>query len=249
MKKQLLVIVAGACALSCVTVGKTLGVRSSFFPPASEILGRAQRSPCLVGSALAPVPATVVSVGEFARVPYHSYSDGKIELNIYGDPAYPSAVEIGTKVEVEHLRSCIAHFVAGLISKEAETALTTDLSLTQDAKDFSGLKFEITPASAADAYGAWWATAWSPDDLSEARSSDEEFSELVGPPGSFDYSSVPPSSDWAPAQTSARSDSYSPPATPYGAHSSHRGSSGGPVYVHGYTRRDGTYVHSYTRRR
>ena len=62
------------------------------------------------------------------------------------------------------------------------------------------------------------------------------------------------------AQAAAQSQSQESETPPQPANSSYDygfsytgaaspGASGGRVYVHGYTRKDGTYVHSYTRRR
>jgi hypothetical protein len=51
------------------------------------------------------------------------------------------------------------------------------------------------------------------------------------------------------AQTTTASGSFESPSPTYGTSSSSGYSSGGSVYVHSYSRRDGTYVSGYTRRK
>jgi len=67
---------------------------ASIFPNWQRIILRAANQPWV--SNLNQIPATVIDAGVFKSVPYLSFSiSGNYELNVYGDPDAPAAVEIG----------------------------------------------------------------------------------------------------------------------------------------------------------
>lgn len=196
------------------------------------------------GASAIPIPATVISVGVMQRVPYVSTKAGDYEMNVYGDPAAPAGVEIGiyrTLLSSDEAKAnCIA-FMQEVLVRGSDDTVVGRLNLKEDRTSNDGLSFEVTPATAPDAYGGWWVSVFDRDDLEKARASEPEIAAITEPKAApkvwtnadIEYSR--PSSSYA-------SSSYSSPSSSGGG-----GSGGDTVYVKGYYRSNGTYVHPYTR--
>ena len=205
------------------------------------------------------IPATVIDDGILRNVPYVSYRAGKLELNIYGDPAAPAGVEIGiygTNTSTPFKQRLVA-FVAEVTTAE----FTESFNLDEDKKRLGSIDYEITPPTAPDAYGAWWISAYDLTRLEAARFSDTELNEitvkraevarvtaeqaerdaqqrLVAAWSAADLArAIRPSVDTAPQ--------YARPTS----NTSESSYSSGRVFVRGYYRKDGTYVRPHTRSR
>lgn len=103
---------------------------------------------------LRQIAATVVDRGPLRRVPYLSYRAGDVEFNAYGDPDRPACLEIGIFGDPAR-RPAARDALARLLGDPDDRNAVQALDLAQDKRSRRGLTFEITPETAADAYGAW----------------------------------------------------------------------------------------------
>jgi hypothetical protein len=185
------------------------------------------------GSEWQQIPATVIDNGVLKHVPYQSFRSGDYELNVYGDPDHPACVEIGVGKSLLNSESakkrCVA-FVASLLPDAGDRCLLKSLNLTKDNQNRGDLTFEVTPETAADAYGSWWVSVYDEATLNKSRAAPKELAAIT------ERKDQAPSPTWTPADIQ-RARPSAPDA----------GATGGTVYVRGYYRKDGTYVQSYTR--
>lgn len=87
----------------CATSSSATADFQSRLPAMEDVVKAARTQPW--GSDLKQIPATVIEVGELASVPYLSFVGGDVELNVYGDPAKPAGIEVGTKNESPEVRA------------------------------------------------------------------------------------------------------------------------------------------------
>jgi len=134
---------------------------------------------------LVEVPATIIDNGDFVNIPYISFRANRdIELNIYGDPEDPSAVELGiygAKSGNDKLRRTLRAYLAGYLTSREEVAALYSLPFTGGKKTVGEITIEITPKSAPDSYGAWWITLYNQSELDSIRLDDAEYAKLVRP--------------------------------------------------------------------
>ncbi len=191
-------------------------------------------------SGLQQIPATVIDNGVLRNVPYKSFRAGRdYEVNVYGDPSAPAGFEIGIHrgpLDDDSAKPGCVEFVCSLLGDPADRQVVRGLSLQKDKKERNQLTFEITPATDPDAYGAWWASAYSEALLNSARASDKEMESIT----------VNRTSPAAVAPSSNQLDKWSSQDMQY-ARTPAKGHGAGNVYVRGYTRKDGTYVQPHTR--
>lgn len=131
------------------------------------------------------IPATVIKEGVFRNVPYLSFRiNGDLELNIYGDPNDPAAIEIGIygkRHNDKRLRTiCREFFASYLPTKEAIQALYA-LNPKGDRKTAGALVLETTPPDAPDAYNAYWVSVFSPERIEKSRISMADYAKLTVP--------------------------------------------------------------------
>ncbi|MDD5200286.1 MAG: hypothetical protein PHC88_10855 [Terrimicrobiaceae bacterium] len=129
-------------------------------------------------NSLKTLPADPIGDGEFRDVPRLTFRANAIyELNIYGDPADPAAIEIGyygdrwfhSKDAQKRCRQFLASYLSGLKQFEA----LYRMSASGGQQNVSGLTIQITPNHAPGAHGGWWLAAWNPAKLAAARCKDE----------------------------------------------------------------------------
>lgn len=218
---------------------------------------------------LRQAPATVVSVGVLRNVPYRSFRWGDREVNVYGDPQSPSCIEIGLydkSLDSPSAKEQCRGFVRSLVPDAADKGVVDRLKPDEDLQQRVGWTFEVTPPTAADAYGGWWISVYSEDALNRVRASDEEMKELVCPVAEASQPSAEPakSSDWTPdeyklvkrsksatTKKNKSDDKKSDDGSPQDDKKDHpdvaKEKDHGDVYVRGYVRKDGKYVAPYTR--
>jgi hypothetical protein len=167
------VAVLGACASSSPSTGAS--AFQSRLPAMRDVVKAARAESW--GAGLQQIPATVIDVGDLANVPYVSFAGKDIELNVYGDPAAPAGIELGTKDVSPEVRAAVRAF----IGKQLGDADKAPLAGLPDGKEVenNGLALEITPPEAADGFGAWWVTAFHPVAIKQAQASVGEMSELA----------------------------------------------------------------------
>lgn len=171
--------------LLCAVVAVTGCANSSSTATASATASRLPKMKQFVlaakaeswGADLHQIPAVVIEAGDLAAVPYISFGTADIELNVYGDPAAPAGIEVGTKSTAPETRAAIRAFVAKQLS-EADGKPLADLA---DGKEVEadGMALEITPPEAADGFGAWWVTAFQPSIVKAAQASVGEMNEIA----------------------------------------------------------------------
>jgi hypothetical protein len=200
------------------------------------------------------IPATVIDKGVMKNVPYMSFRSGNYEMNVYGDPAHPAGVEIGVYRELlgnveaqEHCRT----FMAGVMGNDADRLIARGLNATVDSKEREGCTFEVTPATAEDAYGGWWISVYSKSTLEGSRASTQELAAITAPRKIASVKSISVTTQpLHTAKADTDTDTVAPRTADELTHSRDVGSkssgSDGQVYVRGYTRKNGTYVQPYT---
>lgn len=207
------------------------------------------------------IPATVIDEGVLRNVPYLSYRAGKLELNIYGDPAAPAGVEIGiygTNTSTPFKRKLVA-FVAEVTTAE----FTESFDLEADKKRLGSIDYEVTPPTAPDAYGAWWISAYDMTRLEGARLADSELNEITVKRSEIARVVAAEAAQaaeqrrvaaWSgadlvravrPVVTGSNTVTIPNPVVSTSGSSY----STGRVYVKGYYRKNGTYVSGYSRSR
>jgi hypothetical protein len=148
----------------------------------SRAKARAAAAATAWGKSLGQIPSTVIDKGVLRNIPYLSYRAGEYELNVYGDPAAPAGVEIG--IHKDLLKSAAAKkncldLMSGLLSDAADKAVLASLKQDVDKKVRDGLTFEITPPTAADAYGGWWVSIYDEAALDRSRATEEEMAKIT----------------------------------------------------------------------
>ncbi|QRK12444.1 hypothetical protein JQX13_21900 [Archangium violaceum] len=176
---------------------------------------------------LQQVPSEVIDNGILRYVPYLSYEAEQYQLNIYGDPQHPAAVEIGVYAGKDGTKQEVRSVMAGLLQKAADREVVHGLALEKDQLERAGLTFEVTPPTADDAFGGWWISIYDKSALDKARASTAEMKTITV--------SVPqPKPESAPHQERKKVKRAKKPAG--GKKTSDR------VYIEDYTKKDGAYV-------
>lgn len=209
------------------------------------------------GTSVVQIPATVVDNGQMRFVPYKSFRAATdYEVNVYGDPDAPAAVEIGIYRgllnDADAKRNCI-DFIASAMSDPEDAAAVLALDREKDLVVRGGLTVEVTPATDPDAYGGWWVSVYDAHALDGARATPAEIRQITVPrmtltrtPTKTAPPLAPPVATASPAASASAGDTGEWQASDMQYARPGRGSGG--VYVSGYTRKNGTYVHSYHRR-
>jgi hypothetical protein len=129
-------------------------------------------------NSLKAIPAGPIAEEPLRNVPYLSFRANTIyEMNIYGDPTNPAALEIGYYGNMwfhsgdaqKRCRQFLASYLGGL--KQLQALYRLDATGGQETT--SGLSIAITPRSAKGSYGGWWIMVWNPARLAQARSKSE----------------------------------------------------------------------------
>lgn len=132
-----------------------------------------------------PIPATAIDNGFLRNIPYHSFRvNEKAELNIYGDPADPVAIELGVYGKGQRSKKAklmMREFLAGHLGTRAEIAALYDLPLTGGEMRAGRLAIRITPPEAPDAYGGWWLAIYDPARLERARVPGPAYAKVTRP--------------------------------------------------------------------
>lgn len=226
---------------------------SQRIPAWSDILGALVKTKWATN--LQPIPATVVDVGVMRHVPYQSYRCGTdYEVNIYGDPDRPAAIEIGIYRAIlnsdEAKRNCV-ELVASVLSDPTDAGIVRVLNRAQDLVTRAEMTIEITPHTSPDAYGGWWVSVYNEKELDAARASEDELKQITVARAAPVEAAPKPAAPRVPAAQAAKPVIDSDDWTSADLRNSRpsAASGGGSVYVRGYYRKDGTYVRPHTRRR
>jgi hypothetical protein len=196
---------------------------------------------------LKQIPVTMITKGVLQYVPYVSFRAGDIEVNIYGDPSYPARLEIGlygSLLRSQPAKVRCVEFLAALLKDPEDRVLLKSLRLTKDVKHRAGLTFEVspetaevTPETAADAYGGWWVSVYDVVALEKSQASESELQAIT-----IRRQAIGKTSEGAEVGMAWTAQDL---ALARPAQESTSGSD--RVYVRHYTRKDGIYMPAPTR--
>jgi hypothetical protein len=132
-----------------------------------------------------PIRATAIDNGFLRNIPYHSFRvNEKAELNIYGDPANPVALELGVYgkgARSKKAKLMMREFLAGHLGTREEIAALYSLDLSGGEMRAGRLAIRCTPPDAPDAYGGWWLCIYDPSRIERARVSDAAYAKVTRP--------------------------------------------------------------------
>lgn len=138
---------------------------------------------------LEQIPATQIDNGYLKNIPYLSFRINElVEMNIYGDPDDPAAVEFGVYGRLasnDKIRRVLRSFLAGFLSSRKEVSAIYAIPFSGGQECLEDFCIKITPESAADAYGGWWISLYNPKKLASARLDDAAYAKLTRPFGSI----------------------------------------------------------------
>ncbi len=137
-------------------------------------------------TSLEQIPATAIDNGLYKNVPYLSFRLNELlEMNIYGDPDDPAAIEFGAygrQAKNDELRRTLRAFLAGFLTSRQEVAAIYSLPFTGGEKCVDTMCFKIIPVSAPDSYGGWWISIFNPGKLTASRMNDATYAMVTRPP-------------------------------------------------------------------
>jgi hypothetical protein len=135
------------------------------------------------------IPPMRVEQGVFAYIPYKSYRvNQNLELNIYGNPENPVALEIGIydlAKQTRQARSQVRTHMAGFLTSRAALNALYALDLNGGKARAGKLTIEVTPPDAPDAFGSWWLSLYREAELDRYRLSPEEYAAQTIEPAAF----------------------------------------------------------------
>lgn len=129
------------------------------------------------------IPAVLLDSGEFRNVPYLSFRANQFwELNVYGNPDRPAAVEVGIfgrRRSDADTQLLARDYLSSYLNSIKQIRALDQLPASGGKAVVDGLHIEITPPSAPDSFGAWWITAWYPKKLEKARMAPAKVAEIT----------------------------------------------------------------------
>ena len=131
------------------------------------------------------IPPTGIDNGLLRNIPYLSFRvNGYAELNVYGDPDDPVAIEFGAyggTHQGNHRRRIFREFIAGHLHSKEQIAALYSLGPERRALQAGKLAFRLILPGDPDAYGGTWLVVYRPDRIAKARLADRAYAELTRP--------------------------------------------------------------------
>ncbi|MGA0094130.1 MAG: hypothetical protein ACO3J2_07550 [Chthoniobacterales bacterium] len=131
------------------------------------------------------IPPTAIDNGLLRNVPYMSFRvNGKSELNVYGDPENPAAIEFGiygARNVTDRTRRVFREFIAGHLGSAAEIGALYELGPGNRDTHAGQLSFRLIRPEDPDSYGGTWIVVYRPDRLDRARLSDQAYAAITRP--------------------------------------------------------------------
>jgi hypothetical protein len=131
------------------------------------------------------IPPTTIDNGLLRNIPYLSFrANEKWEMNVYGKPDKPVAIEFGfygaSGPDKEARRTFREFFAGHLHSKEQIAAL---YSLAPDKREARAgkLAFRLIRPGDPDSYGGTWIVVYRPDLIDRARLSNKAYAAITRP--------------------------------------------------------------------
>jgi hypothetical protein len=131
------------------------------------------------------IPPTAIDNGLLRNIPYLSFKvNGRAELNVYGDPDKPVAVEYGVYGAMrttESERRMFREYIAGHMGSKEQIAALYSLSPEKRDAGAGRLNFRLILPNDADGYGGTWMVVYRPDRIEGARLSGGQYAVLTRP--------------------------------------------------------------------
>lgn len=131
------------------------------------------------------IPPTAIDNGLLRHIPYLSFKvNGRAELNVYGDPDSPVAVEYGVygaERTTESQRRMFREYIAGHLESKEQIAALYALSPGKRDTRAGRLSFRLILPDDADGYGGTWTVVYRADRLESARLPERQYARLTRP--------------------------------------------------------------------
>ncbi len=131
------------------------------------------------------IPPTAIDKGLLRNIPYLSFrANGRAELNVYGDPENPVALEFGIYGEGRpdsRTRQVFREFIAGHLGDKNQIRALYSLGPEKRDARAGKLAFRLIRPGDPDSHGATWLVVYRPDAIGRARLPDERYAALTRP--------------------------------------------------------------------
>ena len=131
------------------------------------------------------IPPTAIDNGLLRNIPYLSFrANEKMELNIYGDPRKPVAIEFGVygaSRPTEEMRRTFREFIAGHLNSKEQISALYSLSPQNRNARAGRLAFRLITPEDPDGYGGRWMVVYRPDAIEGARLPDKAYAAITKP--------------------------------------------------------------------
>ncbi len=131
------------------------------------------------------IPATRIENGLLRNIPYLSFRVNELdELNVYGNPDNPAAIEFGIYGRgrlTEQKRRVFREFIAGHLDTRAEIAALYSLGRDKREASAGRLSFRLISPDDPDGYGGWWIVVYHSGRIDKARVSDGAYAKVTLP--------------------------------------------------------------------
>jgi hypothetical protein len=131
------------------------------------------------------IPPTAIDNGLLRNIPYLSFRiNGRTELNVYGDPNHPVAVEFGiygSRGVKKAKRRIFGEFIAGHLHSRDQIAAFYSLGPENRDARAGRLAFRLIRPGDPDSYGGTWIVVYRHDRIERARLSDKAYAAITRP--------------------------------------------------------------------
>ena len=131
------------------------------------------------------IPPTAIDNGLLRNIPYLSFRANKQwELNVYGDPQKPVAIEFGVYGSArpgQKTRQLFREFIAGHLHDKNQIRALYSLGPKQRDARGGKLAFRLIAPEDPDGYGGTWIVVYQPELLEAARLSDKAYAAITRP--------------------------------------------------------------------
>jgi len=131
------------------------------------------------------IPPTTIDNGLLRNIPYLSFRANKNwELNVYGQPEKPVALEFGVYGAAgpdDVTRRTFREFIAGHLHSQEQIAALYSLGPDRREVRAGKLGFRLILPDDPDGYGGTWIVVYRPDSINRARLSDKAYAAITRP--------------------------------------------------------------------
>ena len=131
------------------------------------------------------IPPTAIDNGLLRNIPYLSFKVNEhSELNVYGNPDRPAALEFGVYGPIratERQRRMFREYIAGHLGSKEQIAALYSLSPARREAQAGKLRFRLILPDDPDGYGGTWTVVYRPDQIGRARLGNGEYAKMTRP--------------------------------------------------------------------